>query len=72
MARLSYIFTPKKIRKDLSKERKELEAEVADAKNAAKHLPKEFNYYCPSCLYQTKEDTGRCPKCGASPLKKTE
>jgi hypothetical protein len=28
-----------------------------------RNLDKEYDYYCPSCLYQANEDFKRCPKC---------
>jgi rubrerythrin len=60
------------MRKQLAKERKDLEVEAAEAAAASKHIPKSFNYYCPSCLYQTNEDPKKCPKCGFKPLKETD
>jgi rubrerythrin len=72
MGRIKYILNPKEIRKELKKERKELEEQAAEAEAKSKHLPKEFNYYCPSCLFQAKEDIDKCPKCGHSPLAESD
>lgn len=30
---------------------------------ALRNLDKEFDYYCPSCLYQANIDFKKCPKC---------
>lgn len=54
---------------EFQKEQAKLEAKEAEEK--AKDLPKEFDYFCPACLYQTNELTEFCPKCGNKELRRT-
>ena len=42
-----------------------------DAKKKVKKLPKEFDYYCPHCLFQTNEYSKICPECRTGRLEKT-
>ena len=51
-----------------SKEYYECKEEINRAKIKAENLPKEYNYYCPFCLFQTNEKYKTCPKCAKSKL----
>jgi hypothetical protein len=37
-----------------------------------RNLDKEFDYYCPSCLYQANVDFKKCPKCKNGIAKKSK
>ena len=41
------------------------------AERKTKNLPKEFDYYCPHCLFQTNEYSKICPQCRSKRLEKT-
>jgi rubrerythrin len=71
MGRYDYLLNPKKVRKKLEEERKQLEMEAANAAEGVKNLPKTFKFYCSSCLFQTNEESKRCPKCGDGVLRRT-
>lgn len=45
--------------------------DAKEAEKTAKNLNKEFDYYCPHCLYQTNEYTKLCPRCRSKRLEKT-
>ena len=45
---------------------------LTEARRKAENLPRVYQYYCPSCLYQTNEKHDGCPKCGGSGLRFTE
>jgi hypothetical protein len=38
---------------------------------SAEDLPKEFDFFCPACLYQTNDFTVLCPKCGHEGLEES-
>jgi len=46
--------------------------EAKEAKEKAKDLPKEFDYYCPRCLYQTNAAYIFCPSCGTNKMARTK
>ena len=56
-----------KFEEDMSAEQSEAES----ARSKAENLPKEFEYYCPGCLFQTNEPSRTCPKCGERDLERT-
>jgi hypothetical protein len=51
--------------------RKKIEQGLAKrSETQASTLPKKFNYYCNSCLFQTNEYSKKCPKCGSGTLER--
>ena len=56
---------------DYYKIKRSKKALEADYNRKISELPKEFNYYCPSCLYQTNDYVKICPKCNNSKLSAT-
>jgi Zn finger protein HypA/HybF involved in hydrogenase expression len=53
------------------KREKKLQAEIIEAEMKAEELPKEYDYYCPACLFQTNDFSVLCPKCGHEGLKES-
>ena len=45
--------------------------EAKEAERRSKNIPKEFDYYCPHCLFQTNEYSKICPQCRRQRLEKT-
>jgi RNA polymerase subunit RPABC4/transcription elongation factor Spt4 len=56
----------------LAAEKARAKQEAEEAKKKADSLPKEFNYYCSNCLYQTNEYTKMCPQCKRHRLERTD
>ena len=63
--RILYWF---KIKKDIKKEKRIIKYNT-EKKIASTY--KQFNYYCPHCLFQTNDFTKICPECRSSKLLKT-
>ncbi len=51
--------------------KKRLEIEVIEATMRTEDLPKEFDYLCPACFFQTNDFSVLCPKCGHKGLKES-
>ena len=52
-------------------QRKKIEDSLAKrSERRAQTLPKEFSYYCSSCLFQTNEYSKKCPKCKSGNLER--
>lgn len=69
MGNLLHLFHHHKRKKYETEKMKESTKEQYDKE--LKNQPKKFDYYCPSCLFQTDTYSKICPKCNKGKLQQT-